>query len=186
VTSTPVPAEFAPYLPRALADVRVPAYVIARDGRISWLNGAARAIVGDAVGRPFTDVVELDPPVARRIFERRLGGHDLQDISVSLSGTRVDVSAVPLGDDHHVVGMFGLAVPERRRCAPRPEHSPLTPRQHELLQHLADGESTTMIAERLFLSRQTVRNHVQEILRRLGVHSRLAAIAIARRDGLLD
>jgi DNA-binding CsgD family transcriptional regulator len=180
-----VPAEFAPFLPPALAEVSIPAYVLDREGRIRWLNAAARAIAGDVVGQPFTAVLDLDEHVARGIFERRLAGLEDGDLSVSVAGTQVEVSSVRLGSDHRVVGMFGLAVPERRKPLPGRPQGPLTARQQEILERLAAGESTAMIAERLVLSQQTVRNHVQHILNRLGVHSRLAAIAAARRDGLL-
>jgi len=50
---------------------------------------------------------------------------------------------------------------------------------------LAEGCSTDEIAAQLSVSVQTVRNHVREILRRLGVKSRIAALAAARRHGLL-
>jgi DNA-binding NarL/FixJ family response regulator len=50
---------------------------------------------------------------------------------------------------------------------------------------LAEGISTRSIAETLFLSEETVRNHVRQILARLGANSRLAAVAKARRDGLV-
>jgi two-component system nitrate/nitrite response regulator NarL len=51
--------------------------------------------------------------------------------------------------------------------------------------HSAEGASTVQIAQQLGLAEDTVRNHVREILRRLGVHSRIAAVAFARRHGLL-
>ena len=50
---------------------------------------------------------------------------------------------------------------------------------------LADGASTAVIAERLVLSQQTVRNHIRQILQRMHCHTRLAAVAAARRDGLI-
>ena len=188
-SAAPIPPEFAPYLPPALAEVNVPAYVLDREGRCRWLNPAAAAIVGDAVGQSLTDVVDLDARTARSIFERRLAGLDERDHSVSLVGpdgerTRVEISSVPLESGHRVVGMFGLAVPVDRKRVPTRD-SPLTPRQHEVLQLLADGGSTKGIAQKLFLSEQTVRNHIREILRRLGARSRLAAVATARRDGLI-
>ena len=61
----------------------------------------------------------------------------------------------------------------------------LTPRQLEVLTYLADGLSTKQIAERLWLSGATVRNHVSAILAALEAHSRLEAVAHARRLGLL-
>jgi DNA-binding CsgD family transcriptional regulator len=62
----------------------------------------------------------------------------------------------------------------------------LTPRQFEVVRALARGASTAQLAEEFNLSRETVRNHVRGILRALRVHSRLAAVAEARRRGLID
>ena len=62
----------------------------------------------------------------------------------------------------------------------------LTPREREVLELLADGASTQAIAERLYLSSNTVRNHVQKILAKLGVHSRLEAVSTAVRQGVIE
>jgi DNA-binding CsgD family transcriptional regulator len=62
----------------------------------------------------------------------------------------------------------------------------LTARQTEVLQLLAGGASTSQIQDILQLSRETVRNHVRHLLRALGAHSRLEAVAVARRNGLID
>jgi DNA-binding NarL/FixJ family response regulator len=59
----------------------------------------------------------------------------------------------------------------------------LTPRQLEVLQCLAEGMSRAQIAEHLLLSPHTVRTHVQEVLRKAGVNSTLAALARAREVG---
>jgi len=61
----------------------------------------------------------------------------------------------------------------------------LTARELEVLQLLADGVSNQSIAERLFISNHTVRNHVQRVLTKLGVHSKLEAVAAATRIGLV-
>lgn len=61
----------------------------------------------------------------------------------------------------------------------------LTPREAEVLYLLAKGRDTPAIAANLFLSIHTVRGYVKEVLRKLGAHSQLEAVAIARRDGLL-
>jgi DNA-binding NarL/FixJ family response regulator len=61
----------------------------------------------------------------------------------------------------------------------------LSPRERQVLDLLAQGESKDAIAERLFLSTNTVRNHIQNILTKLGAHSRLEAVAAAAREGLL-
>lgn len=61
---------------------------------------------------------------------------------------------------------------------PRPE--PLTPRQREVLELLAQGLSNREIAERLFLSEGTVKNVVSEIYARLQVRDRVQAVLRAR------
>jgi two-component system nitrate/nitrite response regulator NarL len=61
----------------------------------------------------------------------------------------------------------------------------LTRREIEILRLLASGLRTTDIVERLHVSRATVKNHVQGILAKLGVHSRLEAVAYANRHRML-
>jgi DNA-binding NarL/FixJ family response regulator len=62
----------------------------------------------------------------------------------------------------------------------------LTPRELEVLALLADGHSTEALVQKLFLSVHTVRNHVRNILSKLNAQSRLEAVAIATKQGLLD
>ena len=62
----------------------------------------------------------------------------------------------------------------------------LTRRELEILRLLSGGTSTAQIAERLVVSTHTVRNHVRNILGKLGAHSKLEALAIAARDGIID
>ncbi len=62
---------------------------------------------------------------------------------------------------------------------------PLTEREAEVLRLLAGGASTVAIAATLFISPHTARTHVQNVLVKLGVHSRLEAAAYAVRNNLL-
>lgn len=61
----------------------------------------------------------------------------------------------------------------------------LTAREREVLRLFAEGLSTSQIAHRLSISSVTVRNHAQRILFKLGVHTRLAAVARAYALGLI-
>jgi DNA-binding NarL/FixJ family response regulator len=61
----------------------------------------------------------------------------------------------------------------------------LTARELEILRLLADGHATGDIAGHLFISRKTVGTHIEHILRKLRVHSRTEAVALAYRDGLV-
>jgi DNA-binding NarL/FixJ family response regulator len=56
----------------------------------------------------------------------------------------------------------------------------LTPREREVLAYLAAGVGRREAAERMHLSAGTIRSHVQHLMRKLGVHSALEAVAIAR------
>jgi PAS domain S-box-containing protein len=60
----------------------------------------------------------------------------------------------------------------------------LTRRELDVLRLLTHGLSTTAVAARLHVTRTTARNHVQNILGKLGVHSRLEAVAYAARHRL--
>jgi two-component system, NarL family, nitrate/nitrite response regulator NarL len=62
----------------------------------------------------------------------------------------------------------------------------MTPRELDVLRHLAKGESTDDIAVSLYVSVSTVRNHIQNVLMKLNAHSKLAAVAIAARQGLIS
>lgn len=62
----------------------------------------------------------------------------------------------------------------------------LTDREREILGLLARGLSNRAIASELYLSLNTIRNHIQSILRKLGSHSKLEAVATAVREGVID
>lgn len=61
----------------------------------------------------------------------------------------------------------------------------LTKREREVLGLLAKGRSTAVMSKELHLSEHTVRNHVRNILAKLGAHSKLEAVALAAREGLV-
>ncbi|MFN8121803.1 MAG: PAS domain-containing protein [Thermoleophilia bacterium] len=95
------------------------------------------------------------------------------DGSVLVAGTKSDVT-----DER-------ATAPEPRLRAESPS-ARLTARQLGVLELLAEGAGTDEIAVRLQITRTTVANHVAAILRRLGARSRLEAVHIARREGLLS
>lgn len=78
------------------------------------------------------------------------------------------------------------ATPTVTPPAAQPNAQDLTEREHEILSLLAQGSSTPDIARSLSISSFTVRNHVQNILHKLQVHSRLEAVAYALEHGLVN
>jgi DNA-binding NarL/FixJ family response regulator len=61
----------------------------------------------------------------------------------------------------------------------------LTERERQVLACMTEGLSNRQVADRLGLTTNTVRNHVQRILYKLNVHSRLEAVVIGTGQGLL-
>jgi PAS domain S-box-containing protein len=176
---------------RALADVNVPSYVIDRFGVIRWLNPAAEKLVGDVRGRQQSSVVAPEYVLeARESFTRKvLGTERSTDANVVVVGpdgerVQVEISSCALHEGHRIVGVFGMVV-NREKSAPPAPHPHLTPRQNQILHLLAHGRSTQQIAAELHLSIDTVRNHIRRMLRALGVHSRIEALAVAHREGIL-
>lgn len=120
----------------------------------------------------------------------------LQALAGELAACRVPWAAgdllahvAPLRSGNRVSGCVGggvvLTEPVSAGVASGEPGWGLTRRQREILRLLADGADTRTIARRLVLEEVTVRNHVSRILRTLGAHSRLEAIAVARRSGVL-
>ncbi len=64
--------------------------------------------------------------------------------------------------------------------------SPLTPRETEILNHIAEGCLNKQIASRLGISEQTIKNHVTSILRKLNANARTEAVVVALRQGLIS
>jgi PAS domain S-box-containing protein len=178
-------------LQRTLQRVNVPSFIVDSSGTIKWLNDAARGSFGEIVGRPYAAVVAPeDVRLVEEQLERKLQGESNTDYEIDVftqDGTRhrAEISSVPIENGGDCHGIFGIALLDRQ-ARPRESRTTLTPRQREVLQLLGAGASTDQIAAELHLSRETVRNHVRLVLRALGAHSRLEAVAIARRHGLLN
>lgn len=62
----------------------------------------------------------------------------------------------------------------------------LTNREYEVMEHLAKGMSNRQIAEELYISEKTVKNHVSNILRKLSVNDRTQAVLLALKRGMVS
>jgi DNA-binding CsgD family transcriptional regulator len=182
----------APDLAPSISRLTVPAYILDRNGVVRWLNAEAVAEFGDLRGKRIGQIVERDYlTLARQQFAAKiLGTVEATEGSVALrtaDGRRVtvEISSTTLLDQGSIVGVFGLADPTKEAPKPSIDTVHVTPRQMDVLRHLAQGHSTAIIAERLGIATETVRNHVRAIISRLGVHTRLEAVLRAHELGLL-
>jgi DNA-binding NarL/FixJ family response regulator len=73
----------------------------------------------------------------------------------------------------------------RKHVPPLPKESSLTEREKEILQLLIEGWNNEEIAGKLFISIQTVRNHIRHIYEKLHVHSRSQAVVKAIKENLI-
>ena len=174
----------------ALENVNVPSYVIDEFGIIRWVNPAGQRLVGDVRGKQFTSVVSPEEKNrARDVFSKKVSGTvtstDADVILLDEDGDRVlvEISSCALRRGGRVIGVFGQ-VKDLAEEQPHTPHPALTPRQAEILRMLEHGRSTEQIAAELHLAKETVRNHIRHMLKGLGVHSRLEAVALARQEHL--
>ena len=86
---------------------------------------------------------------------------------------------------HRLKELISEERPETAKSdTPAPSEDALSPRERDVLRLLAKGLGTREIAEELVLTPTTVRNHVQRILAKLGVHNRLEAVVVALRHSV--
>jgi DNA-binding NarL/FixJ family response regulator len=64
--------------------------------------------------------------------------------------------------------------------------APLTTREESILQRMSKGSTNRAIAEELGISSETVKEHVQKILKKMGVSDRTQAVLLALRRGWID
>ncbi|BFU94830.1 MAG: hypothetical protein NTNFB02_15520 [Nitrospira sp.] len=122
-------------------------------------------------------------PIPSRKQERFLFAHLFRDIGKQAKVRRL------VNELQSVLSSLGGQVAEAQPArAPAsflneapdiPPSLPLSRREREVLQHLAQGERTARIADALCISTVTVRNHIQHIFDKLGAHSRVEALAVA-------
>jgi DNA-binding CsgD family transcriptional regulator len=177
----------------ALEDLPVRSFVIDADGVVRWQNAASRTAIGDWGGRKWVELVsEKQTEELEGVVRRMFCSGDPAEVTFDVREAdgkmaRREVSAAPLREGGAVVGLFGVSVPvgTQGTQAVASGSSPLTERQLEVLQLLAEGKSTSQIADELVLSATTVRNHIAHVLANLGVHTRVQAVIAGARAGLI-
>ncbi|MBS1870260.1 MAG: response regulator transcription factor [Actinobacteria bacterium] len=103
---------------------------------------------------------------------------ETSDIATALA--RVEAGETVIAP--RIAGRLALRLTEELRDG---DGGRLTRRERSVLALLGDGLSNRQIADRLFLSEHTIKGYVTSLLRKLGARSRLEAVALATRAGLL-
>lgn len=85
-----------------------------------------------------------------------------------------------------IIGIAQRVALARDRQAERAPIEALTARELQVLQALAEGLATPDICDKLFISRNTLRTHVQNIMMKLHVHSKLEAVTVGLRHRIID
>jgi PAS domain S-box-containing protein len=132
-----------------------------KDGAPVWLN--VSIILPPVGGRNGVCAVHVFRDVSERRRSEQLAQMTLETVARFSGGDEGDVQTKPYP----------------------PPGPPLTLRELEVLRLLASGVATEDIAVSLRVSRSTARNHIESILAKLGVHSRLQAVVYASRHGLI-
>src|SRR5262245_48996994 len=151
------------------------------EGRYCWEVMGGRDAAGGTVCHPGCSIARL----ARQGWPVRCT--DLH-VRTPLGEKRLTISTIVVKDEQETSILHPLreaAPPPPAPAAGREREPELTPRQREILLFLTDGLLVKQIAARLSLSETTVRNHIRGILRELGAHSQLEAVARARSLSLL-
>jgi len=109
------------------------------------------------------------------------GGQPLADAAAGVVSAEQRLSGIVDALLQCIRGAATMRSPQPRTAAgraPARERDRLTGREQQVLHALARGDSTRAVARSLDMSRATARTHVQNILAKLGVHSRLEAVAL--------
>ena len=157
------------------------------DGSGTDLVGAVHASNPRAVALVLTSFT--DRRVLAEAIEAGAAGvmHKSSDVGDIVAAVRKLYGGEQLVSPREVSEAVRLAVSERRRReSERLNLENLTPREREVLQALAEGLTDREISERLHLGVGTVRTHVNNILGKLCVRSRLQAVVFAVRYGAVD
>jgi DNA-binding NarL/FixJ family response regulator len=137
--------------------------------------------------RPYTSVLvigaDITPARAARVLVAGASGaiDKKRDLRALAGALRACASGEKLVVDEQMLS----EVLRLMRAPPRPGQTQLTPREREVLALLDAGLDAGHIATRLGIARNTARNYVQNVLTKLNAHSKLEAVAKARREGLI-
>jgi two-component system nitrate/nitrite response regulator NarL len=143
------------------------------------------------VARPGVRIVVLsaDRNVAHAVDAARAGADAWVPKEVGADDFEDVLRAVCVGHSWYPPELLGEILRELRADVGRVKEyqdplDVLSPRERDVLASMVDGRRGRQIAEHLMISTDTVRTHTRSIFTKLGVHSRLEAVSVARSAGL--
>lgn len=151
-------------------------------------DGDGVAAIGDLRAlRPDLKVVVLTASAADSVLVQAIeaGASGFMSKTRSLAEVTSAVRAAASGEALISPEMLARLLPRLARTGSGARPQELTEREREVLGLLAGGLTNAAIAERLVVSVHTVRNHIANLSAKLGAHSKLEALSIAVREGLL-
>ncbi|CAL9472984.1 Transcriptional regulatory protein LiaR [Streptomyces sp. enrichment culture] len=173
--------------------------VVVMDIRLPVLDGieATRLLAGPEVTDPVKVLVVTTFNLDEYVYEALRAGASgfllknapprelIDGIRTVAAGESLLAPAVT----RHLVGRFADRIRPaggRRQAALPEEVAALAPRETEVLRLIAEGLSNTEIADRMVLSRETVKTYVSRILTKLDLRDRVQAVVLAHRVGLVS
>ena len=150
-------------------------------------DGDGVAAIGELLAmRPAAAVVVLTASAGDQVLIEAIqaGAAGFLSKTRSLAEVTSAVRAAATGEAVISPALLARLLPRLQRGG-RAGRDELTDREREVLALLSEGLSNAAIAERLTVSVHTVRNHIANLSAKLGAHSKLEALSIAMRDGLL-
>jgi DNA-binding NarL/FixJ family response regulator len=156
----------------------------------------------DGTGADATRIVKARWPSARVVMLTAVQDDEtvLESIQAGADGyitkdRAVDDVVAAVRDAHNgetllprsvVMGIAQRVASGRGRSLDRPPIEPLTARELEVLRALAEGLTTPQICDRLSISRNTLRTHVQHVMTKLHAHSKLEAVTVGLRYRIVE
>lgn len=163
-----------------------PVIITGEDGTIIAQNKPARRVLGPGTGKYCWDVMgklegaKMLPCRSGCVLELLASGVDCsKHTEFKLGSERHHLSCIPVN------GVVVCMLSPMSGESPKFLES-LSPREREILLLLADGETTSSVADRLGVCESTVRTHVERMRSKLSVNTRAAVVAEGFRLGYLD
>jgi two-component system response regulator DegU len=149
--------------------------------QIDGIEATRRLVQADNRQRVVILTMHIDREVIERAMKAGAVGYMTKDSTV-----KEVVMAVKLAANGDRILSPRLAEVMLQEAKHADEHvSLLSPREEELLQHIADGLATSEVAEKMFISQKTVKNHLASIYDKLQARDRTQAVLMAVKMGIV-